>query len=113
MQFVSPKIYDSHTVNVDAQPGVPSGDKLVGVFHVTAPNLPISQFSATIDWGDGTTGTPATLARAGPDSFVVRGAHEYGKAGHYIFRVTINGPGGPIVIAGAIGLLAIGPLKAA
>jgi uncharacterized protein (TIGR03118 family) len=58
---------------------------------------PLANYSATIDWGDGTTsyGTissaiAATDASAAGGLFTVAGSHAYGSTGDYTFTVTIR-----------------------
>lgn len=49
-------------------------------------------FSATIDWGDGTT-TTGTVAGAG-GAFTVTGSHTYAEEGTYTVKVTVTDDGG-------------------
>jgi hypothetical protein len=49
--------------------------------------LPTADFSATIDWGDGTT-TPGTVSLSS-GAYTVTGAHEYLDEGHYTVNVNI------------------------
>jgi hypothetical protein len=57
-----------------------------GTFTDTNPNQPASDFTATIDWGDGTTST-GTIA-GGNGSFSISGNHTYAEEGS--FNTTIN-----------------------
>ena len=56
------------------------------------PAAPASDFTATIDWGDGSTST-ATVSRSG-GSFVAQASHVYVALGHYDVMVTVNDKGG-------------------
>jgi hypothetical protein len=52
-----------------------------------------SDFTATINWGDGTT-SPGRLISQGYGMFDVAGTHTYAQAGNYTIQVTINDVGG-------------------
>ena len=89
-------------------------EPLVVASFTTTPadaHVPLSDYSVSIDWGDGTTtagqvlgceippgppltatATPADVADS--DVHLVAGEHTYGKAGSYTIHVTIGGPGG-------------------
>ena len=54
--------------------------------------LPPSAYSATIDWGDGTT-TTGTVAADGA-GFKILGTHVYGDEGNYSFTVSVAEAGG-------------------
>jgi hypothetical protein len=55
---------------------------------------PVSDFSASIDWGDGSAPTAGTVASAGGGSFNVSGSHNYATRGQYTITTTINDVGG-------------------
>jgi hexosaminidase len=68
---------------------------------VLAPGAGLNTLSVTIDWGDGTTPTPAelTLARPADNTHVngayrVSGAHDYARRGRYTAHVHATGPNG-------------------
>jgi hypothetical protein len=48
-----------------------------------------SDFTATIDWGDGSSAVAATILRALPGSFQVVGSHTYAGSGSYPILVTV------------------------
>jgi hypothetical protein len=52
-----------------------------------------SDFTASINWGDGTPPTVATVSGFG-DNFTVSGAHTYAEAGSYVPLVTVVGAAG-------------------
>ncbi len=53
------------------------------------PSDTVSDFSATIDWGDGTQ-TTGNIVNTGPGAFDVRGSHTYAEEGSYNTNVTLN-----------------------
>ena len=57
----------------------------------------VSEFSATIDWGDGST-SPGTIAASGA-GFIVNGSHQYGEGGSYPIKVAIKDVGGQTAAA--------------
>ncbi|HVX09989.1 MAG TPA: CARDB domain-containing protein [Pirellulales bacterium] len=68
----------------------------VATFADGDPIAPASDFTATIDWGDGTTttGTVATLAGGGAGVFAVSGSHIYAAEATKSVTVTIHDVGG-------------------
>jgi hypothetical protein len=55
---------------------------------------PVSDFSASINWGDGSAPTAGTVTSAGGGSFNVSGSHSYATTGQYTITTTINDVGG-------------------
>jgi RHS repeat-associated protein len=68
----------------------------VATFSDSNPNAQASDFSATIDWGDGTS-TVGTIG--GTATFSVGGNHSYDRAGTYWVAVYIQDVGGSEVVA--------------
>jgi PKD repeat protein len=67
---------------------------VVAGFTDANPLATAGQFSATIDWGDGTTST-GTVGRApGQSFFFITGKHAYAKSGTYKVTTTIRDSGG-------------------
>lgn len=70
---------------------------IVATFTDADPNGTVSDYTATINWGDGST-TTGTIARssahasAGP--FSISGSHTYAKAGSYKVTVRVKDAGG-------------------
>jgi hypothetical protein len=59
------------------------------------PNGTVSQYSATIDWGDHGTPTVGLVAKNPfANNFAAGGIHHYGAAGTYTITVTVNDVGG-------------------
>jgi len=70
-------------------------------FNDSAPSA-VTDFSASIDWGDGTAPTNGTVALVAPQAFSVSGSHVYAKHGRMVVTTTIAGPAGSsLVVNGA------------
>src|SRR5262249_35074063 len=80
------------SVNVTTFQGVPL-NQVVATFTDANPLGVKADFTATIDWGDGTSPTAGTIGVSG-NSFTVTGSHAYGVAKSYTATVTINDVGG-------------------
>jgi hypothetical protein len=65
---------------------------VVATFTDADPTPAVSEFSATIDWGDGST-SPGTIAASG-SGFSVSGSHQYAEDGSYPIKVAIKDVGG-------------------
>lgn len=84
------------------QPLAPVGQPapVVAQFNDSNPTGPLSDFTATIDWGDGTPAqpdvTPGTISQPGGigTTFNVNGAHTYTRAGTFTITVIVNDIGG-------------------
>jgi len=61
----------------------------VATFNDADPNVPYTDFTAAIEWGDGST----SAGIVGPD-FTVKGSHTYVKFGLYTLKVTVTIQGG-------------------
>ncbi len=80
------------SISLQATEGVPFSGT-VATFTDKDPQATVSRFSATIDWGDGTTsaGTPSAN---GDGSFDVIGGHTYAEEGAYPVTMTVKDAGG-------------------
>ncbi|HEY5067724.1 MAG TPA: DUF4347 domain-containing protein [Xanthobacteraceae bacterium] len=65
----------------------------VATFTDANPNGSVSDFTATVTWGDGTAATSATITESG-GVFTVAGTHTYAIQGTYMPTVTIVDDGG-------------------
>ncbi len=79
----------------------------VATFTDPAGAQPPGTYTATIDWGDGTT-TPGTISLAGT-TFTVAGAHTYDQEGTPSVTVTIRDAAGNTVVAVAPAAVADAP----
>jgi ELWxxDGT repeat protein len=61
------------------------------------PSGDVADFTADIDWGDGTTSSGSIVA--GPAGFQVMGSHKYAAAGDYNVGVTVHSSGGSTATA--------------
>jgi hypothetical protein len=77
----------------------------VAIFGDTDPGGTLSDYAATINWGDGTTSS-GTVAVNGTSGFVVNGTHTYAEEGAFPVSVTINDSGGSSI--GAFGTARVG-----
>jgi hypothetical protein len=68
--------------------GLSISGAIVAAFTDAAGGDPLTNYTATIDWGDGSSTTAGTVSGSG-NSFVVTGSHTYAAAGDYQFHVTI------------------------
>jgi hypothetical protein len=66
---------------------------IVGNFRDGSSNPDLADFTATIDWGDGTT-TAGTIASNGAGGFKVTGTHTYAEEGSYALNVSVSDAGG-------------------
>jgi PKD repeat protein len=67
---------------------------VVASFTDDNPTAPLSDYSATIDWGDGQTTPNATITPNGSGGYNVSGSHTYTNPGSDTVKVVINDVGG-------------------
>jgi hypothetical protein len=70
----------------------------VGSFQTTNPYAGTADFTASINWGDGTASTAGTVSSSGYQSFNVVGQHSYSTVGTFPIAVTVASPGGQATI---------------
>jgi hypothetical protein len=70
---------------------------LVATFTDADPNGTVTDYTASIDWGDGTTTVGTVAAAAG--HFNVSGSHTYGEDGSYTIQVHVADVGGSTATA--------------
>ena len=81
-------------VNVSATEGITTGPVEGASFTDANPNAPLSDFTATINWGDGTAATAGTIVALAGGGFAVDGTHTYAEEGTDPISVTVNDVGG-------------------
>ena len=90
---------------------VSNGNVTVGTFTRGSGVTPASQFSVSIDWGDGST-SAGTVTSDGQGGWLVSGSHLYAEEGSYAVGLTITDMGGGTAQAGGTATLADAPLTA-
>ena len=74
-----------------------SGKLTVATFVDPAGAEPLADYSATINWGDGSSSN-GSLSKQSNGTFVVSGNHTYSVPGNYAVSVTLNHDSAPSVI---------------
>ena len=93
----------------------------LAIFTDANPKAPMTDFSATVDWGDGST-SAGTIAQAGGvgTPITVMGTHTYKEEGKFKITVTLKDVGGSMATAGpmvtvadaALAKIPLGPIAA-
>ena len=99
-------------VNVSATEGITTGPVEVASFTDANPNAPLSDFTATINWGDGTAATAGTIVALAGGGFAVDGTHTYAEEGTDPISVTVNDVGGSTASTTSTAAVADAPLTA-
>jgi hypothetical protein len=68
--------------------GLSVNGAIVAAFTDAGGGDALTNYSATIDWGDGSSATAGTVSGSG-NSFVVTGSHTYAAAGDYRLKIAI------------------------
>ena len=77
----------------------------VATFYVGTSVAPVADFSATVAWGDGSTGSGSVSQPGGPGTaYEVSGGHTYAAGGHYTDTVTVTDSTAPAGVGSAVGL---------
>jgi streptogramin lyase len=87
----APLVASGNTIT--ATEGTPFTNQIVASFADTDPNGTLTDYSATINWGDGTT-APGTIVPNGSGGYFVEGLYNYDDEGQYAITVTIQDSGG-------------------
>ncbi|HEV3339930.1 MAG TPA: MBG domain-containing protein, partial [Pirellulales bacterium] len=80
----------------------PPSPVTVATFSDGDASLPASDFSATINWGDGATSAGTVTVSSGnpggmpAPQYTVTGSHEFVDEGHYTIKVSIEQTAGPV-----------------
>jgi hypothetical protein len=82
-------------VTLAANTGLPPSDSVVGTFADANPAAQASDFTATIDWGDGSAASIGTVGLTADGlGFKVLGSHTYARPGNYGAKVLVTDVGG-------------------
>ncbi|MDE2507750.1 MAG: toll/interleukin-1 receptor domain-containing protein, partial [Planctomycetota bacterium] len=82
-----------------AAEGTTLNNAVVATFTDTGGSLPIANYSATINWGDGSGNSPATqIINTGGFNYEVLGTHLYENGGNFPVSVTIDSNAAPAAI---------------
>ncbi len=76
-------------VSVSATEGSPSGLVAVASFTDAAPGARTTDYTTTIDWGDGSQTPGTVVANSGGGGFQVLGNHTYAEDGSYTTTISI------------------------
>ncbi len=102
--------------NVLVNPVTGTAPVLVATFMDTGTPGAASAYTATIDWGDGTTGAATSITSQGTANgtvYSVFGSHTYAETGTYALNVTItNTASGSVAIASGQAVIADAALTA-
>jgi hypothetical protein len=90
----------SSHASIQAAPGTPLSGVL-DTFADTDPSGTLSDYSATVDWGDGTR-TTGQIAAGPTGTFTVSGSHTFKTAGTYAVAVTVTDIGGASQVGGPV-----------
>ena len=81
-----------------ASTGIPlAATTVVGSFDDANPDGTVSDFTATIDWGDGSPISTGAIAGAMGGPFSVEGGHTYAAFGTYTITTVVTDAGGSVV----------------
>ena len=81
-------------LSLSAWPATPTGLVTVGTFTDANAAAPASDFTATIDWGNGNPETDGTVVATGGGGFAVQGNATYAATGSYTLTIHVADDGG-------------------
>jgi len=89
-------------VNLSADEGISTGSVVVGTFTDANPTAPTTDFTATVNWGDGSamqdlTSSAFTQPGGVGTTFDVSAAHTYAAGGTFTLTVVVTDAGGSTV----------------
>ena len=71
---------------------------------------PASDFTTSINWGDGSAPDPSAVVSGSDGSYSVADAHQYAEEGTYNFTITITDAGGSTTTITGTAMVAVAPL---
>ena len=77
-------------VTFNATAGQPLNNVVVATFTETDLANTTANFTASINWGDGSTATPGTISLTGATTYDILGSHTYATSGTYTVNVTLT-----------------------
>lgn len=89
----------AQAVPVVATEGTALSNVVVATFTDSGGPQTITNYAATIDWGDGSSPTAATLVNVGGANYAVEGSHTYESGGNFATGVTIDSNTLPAALA--------------
>jgi hypothetical protein len=75
---------------INSTEGHDSGTQTLAAFTDPSGAEPVANYSATINWGDGTPDSAATITAGAGGVFTVSGNHTYAASGHYTVTITAH-----------------------
>ena len=84
---------------VVATEGTALSNVVVATFTDSGGTQTITNYAATINWGDGTSPNAATLVNVGGSNYAVEGSHTYASGGNFATSVTIDSNTLPAAVA--------------
>lgn len=113
---VGDRAIDADAISFEASPGVGLTSQAVATYTDADPRGLPGDFTAQINWGDGTTLTTGTIARdpsrPGIARYVVTSAHTYQQAGTFPVTVELTGNKGAKTIKRGMAVVSANPMKA-
>ena len=88
-------------ISIAAQPSLTVSNLQVATVTDTGGAEAATNYTATIDWGDGTTTSTGTVSVSG-NTIDVAGGHTYAMAGRYHVTVTVTDEGGASTVAHSV-----------
>lgn len=82
-------------VTINGTEGQTLSNVVVGLFTSSKTTAVATDFTATINWGDGTATVAGTVVKVGTGQFQVKGTHIYKKFGTYPVTVKVTPTGQP------------------
>jgi hypothetical protein len=93
-----PAVAATGGVTVTAVEGSDSGSQTVATFTDPGGAEAVGDYSATIEWGDGSAATVGSISFAN-DTFTVSGDHTYSSSGTFAVTVSVTHESAPVVTA--------------